>query len=311
MSGDGRRDSSADSRRKGVALSVAAAMAYGTGPVMIKGALAGGAAVWTLMVHRLLIAAVLLWVVATVARAVAPLRADGKRYVALALALGAFVYSAQLACFALALERISASLVVILFYSFPIVVTVVAVVTGRDPLSARRVMALVLGMSGVALVALAGDELRAEPVGVLLGLGAAVACACVVLGSDVLSDRLLPLGLSALLISGSAVAFVATLPLVGFDASIDRPTWLLIVAIAVVPGVLGTTAMLAGVEAVGPSLASILMTLEPPVAVILAWIVFGERLNGGQIAGGAIILVAAYLARSMARPHEAEVGVRS
>jgi drug/metabolite transporter (DMT)-like permease len=53
------------------------------------------------------------------------------------------------------------------------------------------------------------------------------------------------------------------------------------------------------------------MTLEPPVAVILAWIVFGERLNGGQIAGAAIILVAAYLARSMARPRDAEVGVRS
>ena len=312
MSADARLDAAAHRRRRnGVALSAGAAMAFGTGPVMIKGVLAGGVAVWTLMVHRLLIAAALLWLVAAVARAFTRLRAGSRRYVGKALALGAFVYSAQLACFALALERVSASLVVILFHSFPIVVTVVAVVTGRDRLSALRVAALALGVTGVALVALAGDELRAEPVGVLLGLGSAVACAGVVLGSDVLSDRLPPFGLAALLITGASVAFVATLPLAGFEPSIDRPTWLLIVAIAVVPGVLGTSAMLAGVGAIGPSLASILLALEPPVAVTLAWIVFGERLNAAQIVGAALILTAAYLARSMAHRRDPELEVRS
>jgi len=298
-------------RRNGVALSAGAAAAYGTGPVMIKGVLAGGVPVWTLMVHRLMIAGVLLWVVAAAAGVLTRLSAGVRRYVVGALALGACVYSVQLACFALAVERISASLVVILFHSFPIVVTVVAVLTGRDRLSALRVAALALGLSGVSLVALAGDEVRAEPLGVLLGLGSAVACASVVLGSDVLSDRLPPLALATLMVSGAAGAFLVTLPLVGFEPSIERSTWLLIVGLAVVPGVLGTTAMLAGVGAIGPSLASILMALEPPIAVTLAWIIFGERLNPGQIAGAALILVAAYLARTMAHRREPELEVRS
>jgi drug/metabolite transporter (DMT)-like permease len=294
-----------------VALSAGAAVAYGTGPVMIKAALQSGVAVWTLMIHRLLIAAVLLWALVITSRALAGLAPGASRYALPALAVGALIYSAQLACFALALERISASLVVILFHTFPIVVTVVAVVLGRDRLVARSLTALTLGVGGVALVALAGDELRAEPLGILLGLGSAAACAGVVLGSDVLSDRLPPLALAALLIGGAALAFVATLPLVGFDPAVEPPTWLLIVAIAVVPGVLGTTAMLAGVRAIGPSLASILMALEPPVAVVLAWIVFGETLNAGQMAGAVVILVAAYLARSVAQPLEAEIEVRS
>jgi drug/metabolite transporter (DMT)-like permease len=311
MSGEGRKLATAHRRRNGVALSAGAAMAFGTGPVMIKGALAGGVAVWTLLVHRLLIAAVLLWLVAAAARALTRLTGGERRYIAGALTLGACVYSVQLACFALAVERISASLVVILFHSFPIVVTVVAVLTGRDRLSALRVAALALGLSGVSLVALGGDEVRAEPLGVLFGLGSAVACASVVLGSDVLSDRLPPLGLTALMVTGAAVAFVVTLPLFGFDASIDTSTWLLIIGLAVVPGVLGTTAMLAGVGAIGPSLASILLALEPPIAVALAWIIFGERLNPGQIAGAALILVAAYLARTMVHRHDAELEVRS
>ena len=302
-------DAAAARRRHGATLSVGAAVAFGTGPVMIKAALDTGIAVPTLMALRLLMAAAVLWILVLAGRALARLRPGEARYVAPALAVGALIYAAQLACFALALERISASLVVILFQTFPIVVSVVAVLTGRDRMTRRTVTALTLGVGGVALVALAGDEVRAEPVGILLGLGSAVACAGVVLSSDVLSDRLPPTALSALLISGASIAFAATLFVAGVDTAITTSTWLLILAIALVPGVLGTTAMLAGVRAIGPSLASILMTLEPLVAVMLAWIVFGERLNGGQLVGAAGILLAAYFARGVARPLEADIEV--
>lgn len=278
---------------------------------MIKAALDTGVAVWTLMVVRLAFAAALLWAFVAAGRALRGLPEGARRYALYAVAVGAVVYAAQLGCFALALERISASLVVILFHTFPIVVTAVAVALGRDRLSRRSLTALTLGVAGVALVALAGNELRAEPVGILLGLGSAAGCASVVLASDVLSDRLPPLPLSALLITGATLAFLATLPLVGLEPAVDASAWWLIVAIAVVPGVVGTTAMLAGVRAIGPSLASIFMALEPPVAVALAWLVFGETLNGGQMVGAAVVLVAAFLARSASRPPETDLPIRS
>ena len=48
----------------------------------------------------------------------------------------------------------------------------------------------------------------------------------------------------------------------------------------------------AGLRRVGPSMAAILSTLEPPTTVAFAFLVFGESLTGVQIAGGALVLAA-------------------
>ncbi len=50
-----------------------------------------------------------------------------------------------------------------------------------------------------------------------------------------------------------------------------------------------------GLKRVGPSAASILSTVEPPVTVALAFLAFGERLNGVQMVGGAMVLTAVVL----------------
>jgi drug/metabolite transporter (DMT)-like permease len=43
---------------------------------------------------------------------------------------------------------------------------------------------------------------------------------------------------------------------------------------------------------VGPTTASILATVEPLVTVLLAFLVFGERLGPVQILGGSLVLAA-------------------
>jgi len=48
----------------------------------------------------------------------------------------------------------------------------------------------------------------------------------------------------------------------------------------------------AGLQRVGPTTASILATVEPVVTVVLAFLVFGERLGSVQLAGGALVLSA-------------------
>jgi drug/metabolite transporter (DMT)-like permease len=52
---------------------------------------------------------------------------------------------------------------------------------------------------------------------------------------------------------------------------------------------------MAGLARVGPSTASIASTVEPPVTVALAWIVFGETLGPLQLVGGAFVLSAVVL----------------
>jgi drug/metabolite transporter (DMT)-like permease len=51
---------------------------------------------------------------------------------------------------------------------------------------------------------------------------------------------------------------------------------------------------------VGPSNASILSTFEPPVTVVLAFLVFGEHLGAVQLAGGALVLSAVVLLQARA-----------
>lgn len=290
---------------RGVAFAALAACTFGVGPVMIKVALDSMSA-WSLLVARLAVAAVLMWPLLVARRSRPRSRAEATGWLA-ALALGATAYTAQLACFSLALERVSASLTTILFHMGPMVVVTVAVLTGRERLTPLRGLALVLGVGGVAVVAGAGGQLRAEPVGVALAVGSALSYATVVLCSDLLGEHVEPLPQAVLQISGAALAFAVSAPFIGISAPPGTGSWLLVLVIAVVPGVIGTTAMLAGVGRIGPSLVSILLTLEPVLTVAVAWVALGERLNPLQVAGGAVVLAAAIVARRAAT--EAPLGI--
>jgi drug/metabolite transporter (DMT)-like permease len=289
------------SRARGVALGIVAACTYGIGPVLIKVALEDMSAS-TLLLYRLVLAAALLWALLALT---GRLRETPRRTAPWLgpLALGAVAYGGQMTLFALALERISASLVVILFHTAPIVVVAVTALTGREPLTRLRLVALALGVGGVAVVAVASGEVRAEPLGIVLAVGSALAYAGVVLGTDAYAGSIAPLPLSVLLATGAALALLIAAPPVGAGTPGDASGWLLVVAIAVVVGVIGTTALLAGVAMIGPSLASILLTLEPLVALLLAWVALDERLSALQLAGGALIIVAAIVAhRAAAEP---------
>ncbi len=193
-------------RTRGVALGVVSACSYGLGPVLIKVALED-MSTWTLLLYRLLLAAGMLWALLALAGRLS----ETPRRAALwlgPLALGAVAYGGQMALFALALERVSASLVVILFHTAPIVVVAVMASTGREPLTRLRLLALGLGVGGVAVVATASGELRAEPLGIVLAVGSAIAYAAVVLGTNAYSARIAPLPLSVVLATGAAIGMV-------------------------------------------------------------------------------------------------------
>ena len=59
--------------------------------------------------------------------------------------------------------------------------------------------------------------------------------------------------------------------------------------------VIPVATFLAGLERIGPTNASMLSTLEPVVTVLLAGLIFGERLETITILGGGLILVAVIL----------------
>jgi len=73
------------------------------------------------------------------------------------------------------------------------------------------------------------------------------------------------------------------------------------VGLAIVATVVPRAAFYAGIARVGPSTASILLTVEPALTVLLAAIVLHERLGPLQFLGGALVLAAVLILQARSR----------
>ena len=283
----------------GTLFCLASAAAFGAMGIFGKLAYDEGATVGTLLATRFVLAAALFWLFAVCAGGVRDLRALSRRDVGIAVALGAVGYGAQAGGYFAALERLDASLLSLLVYTFPVMVTVTAVALGRESASRRTAVALALASTGLVLV-LAGAAAGAlDALGTALGLGAAVVYSAYILISDGVAARVGPLALSTLVCTGAAL----TLTLAGFaggdldPGSVSATGFAWLSGLAVVSTVGAIALFFAGLRRVGPTAASILSTLEPVVTVGLAFVVFAESLGPAQLAGGALVLSAVLAVR--------------
>ena len=132
--------------RVGALVCLASAVAFGAMGIFGKLAYEQGATVGTLLAVRFVLAAALFWVLVLATGAARRLRTLPRRDIGLALALGAVGYSAQAGAYFAALERLDASLLSLLLYTFPAMVTVAAIALGRErgePAHGRRARARV------------------------------------------------------------------------------------------------------------------------------------------------------------------------
>jgi drug/metabolite transporter (DMT)-like permease len=281
-------------RSSGTLMCLGSGAAFGAMAIFGKLAYDEGANVATLLTVRFVLAGALFWGLVLVGGAVRDVRALPRRDVAAALALGACGYAAQAGCYFAALERIDASLLSLLLYTFPAMVAAAAVALGRERLDRRRVAALVLASGGLALVVAGAGAGALDPLGAALGLGAAVVYTTYILVSDTIAGRLRPQVLAALVCTGAAVSLTAGTAALGElrPGALTAAGWGWIACLAVVSTVAAIALFFAGLRRVGPTTASILATVEPLVTVGLAFLVFGETLGAIQLAGGALVLSA-------------------
>jgi drug/metabolite transporter (DMT)-like permease len=277
--------------------------AFGAMAIFGKLAYGEGATVGTLLAVRFVLAAVLFWTLVLAGGAVHEVRALSRRDVGVGLALGACGYALQSGCYFAALQRIDASLLSLLLYTFPAIVAVAAVALGRERIDGRRVAALGLSFGGLVLVVAGAGAGALDPLGAALGLGAAVVYSTYILVSDGVVARVAPRVLSALVCTGAAATLTVGSALLGQlrPGELTAAGWGWLACLAVVSTVASISLFFAGLRRVGPTTASILATVEPLVTVLLAFLVFGERLGAVQLAGGALVL-AAVLALHARRP---------
>ena len=283
----------------GALLCLASAAAFGAMGIFGKLAYDEGATVGTLLATRFVLAAALLWLFMVFTRA-RHLRSLAWRDVGIALTLGAVGYGAQAGGYFAALDRLDASLLSLLVYTFPVMVTVAAVALGRERASRRTAVALAFASGGLVLV-LAGAAGSLDAVGTALGLSAAVVYTAYILISEGIAARVGPLALSTLVCTGAALTLTLA-GLAGGDlepGSVTTNGFVWLGGLAVVSTVAAIGLFFAGLRRVGPTAASILSTLEPVVTVALAFVAFGETLGPAQLAGGALVLAAVLAVRTV------------
>src|SRR4051794_36897948 len=188
--------------RVGALLVLASAVAFGVMPVFGKLAFGAGVGVATLLFVRFAIAAPVLWA-ATLLRGAVPRGRRGA--VGRALALGAVGYSMQAGLYFLALQRMDASVLSLILYSYPALVTGAAILLRRESGSRRRLAALVTASFGLVLVLLGAGIGSLNLLGCLFGAGAALTYTTYILVSDGVTAHLEPLPLAALVSTGAGV----------------------------------------------------------------------------------------------------------
>lgn len=273
-------------RAAGVVLIAVSATSFGAMAIFARLAYDGGADVTAVLFLRFVIAAPLMALLMRLRGQAWP---RGRLMAGLA-AMGGLGYVGQSLSFFTALTKASASLVALLLYAYPAIVTVLAVLVLGERLTRPRVAALGVALAGAVLTI--GPELSGEPLGVVLGASAAVIYSVYILVGSRLTPRSGALPASAVIMAAAAAVYAVVV-------AVQRPAfpataggWAAVVAIAVVSTVVAITTFFAGMARLGPTDASTLSTLEPVVTVVLAALVLDERLSAPQLGGGLLILAA-------------------
>lgn len=280
-------------RLRGALYIATSASAFGAMAIFARFAAAAGAEVGAVLFLRFALAGALLAVL---------MQLTGRRWprgrkLAILAGMGGVGYVGQSYCFFSALEHASAGMVALLLYLYPFIVTLLSVALFGHRLTAVRIGAVLLAVAGTALTI--GGDLRSEPLGLLLGVAAALIYSVYVLvGSRVLEHEDALAAATVVMLSAAATLGVWSLASApAFPATLAG--WAAIGMIALLSTVLATVCFFAGLRLLGPADAATLSTLEPVVTFALAAAFLGEAVTMRQLLGGAIVVAAViWLARS-------------
>ncbi|MEU9559030.1 EamA family transporter [Streptomyces fumanus] len=303
-------DSAPGGRGKGVGLGLAlgSALAFGGSGVAAKPLIEAGLdplhVVWLRVTGAALVMLPLAW----------RHRALPRRRPGLLAGFGLLAVAGVQACYFAALSRIPVGVALLVEYLAPALVLGWVRFVQRRPVTRAAAVGVVLAVGGLACVVEVWSGLGFDALGLLLALGAACCqVAYFVLsdqGGDAGDEAPDPLGVIAygLLVGAAALTLVArpwdldwsvlagTAPMNGTPVAAA----LLLAWIVLIATVLAYVTGIVAVRRLSPQVAGVVACLEAVIATVLAWVLLGEHLSAPQLAGGAVVLMGAFIAQSTA-----------
>lgn len=293
----------------GIALVVASACGYGSGPLFAKGVYGSGIDWLGLLAWRFLIGAILAWIfVLARPRDRLALRSLDRRHVIALLALGAF-FVGNAGTYYASLETVSASLAALIVYIYPALVAVLSIRFGHGLHGRRPWAALAIVMFGAALT-IGGIEGRVNEVGLGLAFASPLLYSVYIIVSARLAGERrgataagrsrngaaaeIPTSVAAAVMLTATWAVVAAMAAVAEEPllpwQVPSQAWVGLVGIAVLSTFVAIEGFYAGTARIGAANAALVSTVEPVYTITLATLLFGEHLGPIQLVGGALVI---------------------
>jgi drug/metabolite transporter (DMT)-like permease len=214
------------------------------------------------------------------------------------------------ALYFLAISRMHVSIALLIEFTAPVWIVVYLRVVKRKHVPNQMWVALVLALTGLALIAQIWDGLTLDGIGVIAGFGASFALAFYFLCGESLSgvrdNQSITMwgfffaGFAWCLVlpiwSFPFDVFTASIPLEGALEGSNAPGWVLILYVVLIGTILPYLCVMVGLKNLKASTTSAFGLLEPIFAGIVAWFWFAESWNVVQLIGGVVVIVGIYMA---------------
>jgi drug/metabolite transporter (DMT)-like permease len=213
----------------------------------------------------------------------------------LAFALGAAQALQSYALYS-SLDRIPVGLTMIIFYVFPLIVGVLASAIGQEKLTRSLVAALIIAFIGLVLVFNVTGEGLDLAGALFAGLAAVSWTIVVVFGTRLAAGAdsrpvTLHIQFSALVLFSLTLVFTGDMQFPEVQGG-----W---IALVLVPFLYGAAmaAFFTATQIIGSVRTSLIMNFEAVSAIVLGYLILGHTLTLPQLAGGAIVIAALFVAR--------------
>lgn len=281
----------------GLAFVLVGMLSLSIAPTLIKLGLSANEAPIPLLSARLLVAAIILWVIIAVFQPHL-FRIDQHGLLS-CIALG-IANSISLSSFYMALGYIDASLATVIFASHPIVVLFILRWRG-ELLNRRKIVRVILAVAGIIL--LIGISGHIEWQGVLFALGTALFYGIfLVLLQELVHDYPTPQVTLYVITTMAIIVGTAFLLFYPLSFAFSSTGWTVIFVTGAISTVVARYAIFTGVQRIGSGQTALLGPVETLMIVTWAVLFLDETLNIWQIGGGALVLLSALLAAPRPRP---------
>lgn len=218
----------------------------------------------------------------------------------LLIAYGVIGVAGFFVAYAYAVALTGVAVAAVLLYTAPAWVGLIAWRWLGESMHARVVVALLMTLAGSVLVA--GlydlDSLQVNGLGILAGLGAGLGYALWSVFNKLAVQRYSAWTVQTYGLLIGAATLLLVLPTAQRATPDDlRAAWPWLLAMALGPTLGGALAYSLGVRSIPVSIASIVATLEPVIAMVFAFFLFDERLSLPQLLGSALIIGAVVMLR--------------